>query len=411
MRFRFKLVLLLIAPFSTMVPIKAQSFVPNSGFENYIVCPIGFSEFTGKISNWLNPNTATPDYMNACANPNPAGMPKNGIGYQLSHGGNAYAGIYTFSGTSYREFIQVQLITPLLAGHIYYLSMYVVLHNKSQTAIDDLGAYISITAPTTTGMGMLPGLPVPQISNPYGSVITDTLNWTLIEGTYIAVGGEKFLTLGHFKNDVSTTYLSLPYGTVGAYYYIDDVNLIDITLLPITFIDFSGTLQNNNLKKNILLKWSTSDEINNCCFNIEKSSDAITFSTIGILDADTVASVIHHYEFIDLNPLNGNNYYRLKQSDKNGAFTYSNTISINNNEACDNIEISIDQNLLHINTWCNKAGEVAIFNLLGQKIISYQLTEGDNTFGIPIVLKGIVLLTFTDVVSNTTIFTKKVLIQ
>ena len=232
MSIKIKLILFFLTSCFGLFPIAAQSLVPNNGFENFIVCPIGFSEFTGKISNWQNPNTATPDYMNACANPNPAGMPKNGIGYQVAHSGNGYTGIYTFSGTTYREFIQVQLISPLIASHTYYFSMYVVLHNKSQTAIDDLGAYISITAPNTTGLGMLPGLPYPQISNPYGSVITDTINWTLVEGTYIATGGEKYLTLGHLKNDVSTTYLPLPYGTVGAYYYIDDVNLIDITLYP-----------------------------------------------------------------------------------------------------------------------------------------------------------------------------------
>ena len=254
MSIKLKLILYFFTSCFSLFQIVAQTLVPNNGFENFVVCPIGFSEFTGKVSNWQNPNTATPDYMNACANPNPAGMPKNGIGYQVAHSGNGYTGIYTFSGTTYREFIQVQLISPLIASHTYYFSMYVVLHNKSQTAIDDLGAYISVTAPNTTGLGMLPGLPYPQISNPYGSVITDTLNWTLVEGTYIATGGEKFLTLGHLKNDVSTTYLPLPYGTVGAYYYIDDVNLIDITLLPITLIDFSGTLQTDDLNNSVLLQ-------------------------------------------------------------------------------------------------------------------------------------------------------------
>jgi len=391
--------------------MSAQSLVPNSGFENYIICPIGLSEFTGKVSNWVNPNTATPDYMNACANPNPAGMPKNGVGYQLAYGGNAYAGIYTFSGITYREFIQVQFVSPLISGNVYYFSMYVVLHNKSQTAIDDLGAYFSVTAPNTTGLGMLPGSPYPQISNPYGSVITDTLNWTLIEGNYTAAGGEKYLTLGHLKNDISTTYLSLPYGTVGAYYYFDDVNLINVTLLPITLIDFSGILQDNNLKNTVLLEWSTANEINNCCFDIEKSSDAILFSTIGMINTENDASELHKYEFIDEDPFMGYNYYRLKQLDIDEKFTYSNTITINNYALCDNAEIIVEDNFIIINTECSIVQAVTLYNLLGQKISTYNLTEGKNSFSLPNGLEGIILLIFTDGVSSNTKFSKKVFLR
>lgn len=407
MSIRLKCILYFLTTSFGLLPITAQSLVPNNGFENFIVCPIGFSEFTGKVSNWQNPNTATPDYMNACANPNPAGVPKNGIGYQEAHGGNAYAGIYTFSGTTYREFIQIQLISPLIASHTYYFSMYVVLHNKSQTAIDDLGAYISVTAPNTTGLGMLPGLPYPQISNPYGSVITDTLNWTLVEGTYIATGGEEYLTLGHLKNDISTTYLSLPYGTVGAYYYIDDVNLIDISLLPITLINFFGTLQTDDLNNSVLLQWTTENEINNCCFNIEKSENGNLFSTIGEVNN----SETHNYAFIDEKLFIGYNYYRLKQIDNNGTFTYSNMITINNYALCVNVEVLVDENNITIDLPCKDVRKVELYNLLGQKIISYNLTEGTNTFGIPPGLNGIVFLIFNDGYNNMAKITKKVFIH
>ncbi|MBK7037989.1 MAG: hypothetical protein IPH42_17040 [Bacteroidetes bacterium] len=406
MSIKIKLILFFLTSCFGLFPIAAQSLVPNNGFENFIVCPIGFSEFTGKISNWQNPNTATPDYMNACANPNPAGMPKNGIGYQVAHSGNGYTGIYTFSGTTYREFIQVQLISPLIASHTYYFSMYVVLHNKSQTAIDDLGAYISVTAPNTTGLGMLPGLPYPQISNPYGSVITDTLNWTLVEGTYIATGGEKFLTLGHLKNDVSTTYLPLPYGTVGAYYYIDDVNLIDITLLPITLIDFSGTLQTDDLNNSVLLQWSTENEINNCCFNIEKSEDGNQFSTIG----EVKNSETYNYSYIDEKPFIANNYYRLKQMDNNGEFTYSNIITIYNYAICNEVESFVENNNIIFDILCKDVRKVELYNIIGQKIASYLLTEGKNIIDIPNGLNGMIILIFTDGISNRAQATKKLII-
>ncbi len=411
MLFKLKFILIIIVSIIGSYPLSAQSLVPNSGFENFIICPIGFSEFNGKVSNWVNPNAATPDYMNSCANPNPAGMPKNGIGYQVAHGGNAYAGIYTFSGTTYREFIQVKLISALITGHVYYLSMYVVLHNKSQTAIDDLGAYLSVSAPTTAGLGMLPGLPYPQISNPYGSVITDTLNWTLIEGTYTAAGGEKYLTLGHLKNDVSTTYLSLPYGTVGAYYYFDDVNLIDITLLPITLIDFTGTFEKENLNNSVLLEWSTASEINSCCFDIERGNDANQFSSIGMINTANNDLEYHSYQLIDEYPYLGTNYYRLKQIDNNGEFTYSKTIIINNPGSCDDVEINVENNSIQVNNACSNLREVAMYNLLGQKINKYTLSEGSNSINIPNGLSGMVLLIFTDGNSDIPKFSTKVFLH
>src|SRR5436190_712371 len=215
-----------------------QNLVPNPGFESFSTCPVGFSQFNGFVNTWTDLSAASPDYMNSCANPFPAGVPHNGTGWQQAHGGNAYAGCYTTAGT-YREFIQVQLTSPLVAGTSYLLSMYVVLHNKSKFATDDLGAYFSVTAPSTTGTGFFPGNPQPQVSNPAGNVITDSLNWTLVSGTYSATGGERYLTLGHFRDDASTTYLQVDYGGQGAYYYFDDVSVTAINVLPIELLDLS----------------------------------------------------------------------------------------------------------------------------------------------------------------------------
>ncbi|MBK9730041.1 MAG: PKD domain-containing protein [Chitinophagaceae bacterium] len=211
--------------FGIVCKSEAQNLVPNPGFESFTTCPVGFSEFNGHVSNWINPSIASPDYMNACANPFPAGVPENGTGYQLAHGGNAYVGCYLSGGGIYMEYVQVQLAATLEAGKTYQFKMYTVLHNNSNKATDDVGAYISVAAPTSTGTGYLSGYPEPQITNPSGSVITDTLNWQLVSGTYTATGGENYLTIGHFKPDAQTIYLSLPYGSQGAYYYFDDISL------------------------------------------------------------------------------------------------------------------------------------------------------------------------------------------
>ncbi len=388
-----------------------QSLIPNGGFETYVICPVGFSEFSGKVANWLNPNAGTPDYMNACANPNPAGVPKNGIGYQNAHGGQAYTGTYTFSGTSYREFIQIKLTSNLIAGHSYYLTMYTVLHNKSQTAIDDIGAYISVTAPTSGGTGMLAGSPVPQISNPFGSVITDTVNWTLISGTYIAVGGERYLTVGHLKNDASTTYFTLAYGTIGAYYYFDDVTLVDLTVLPVTITNFSGQLTTGNLDPLIELTWSTSNELNNCCFKIEKSGDGVLFNEIGNVTGAGNSNTIMEYQFIDEHPFDGSNFYRLNQIDNDGSYDYSETIFINNVFEAIVTDAWVYDNTLFVNNYSDHVLEASLFTVTGQNLKSISLDAGANEWKIPETFTGILLLVINNTETKTIQTVKKIVIH
>src|SRR5262245_6021589 len=110
--------------------VHAQNLVPNPSFENFSTCPVGFSQYAGFVTTWINPSAASPDYYNSCANPNPAGTPVNGFGYQSPRTGNAYSGFYATAGT-YREFIQVQLTSALSAGVSYAFSMFVNCHNRS----------------------------------------------------------------------------------------------------------------------------------------------------------------------------------------------------------------------------------------------------------------------------------------
>ncbi|MCW5919523.1 MAG: T9SS type A sorting domain-containing protein [Bacteroidetes bacterium] len=71
---------------------------------------------------------------------------------------------------------------------------------------------------------------VPQIINTNG-IIYDTLNWTQISGTFVAGGGEKFITIGNFNDDANTVLDSNTYANQPAvYFYIDDVSVVDCTV-------------------------------------------------------------------------------------------------------------------------------------------------------------------------------------
>lgn len=96
------------------------------------------------------------------------------------------------------------------------------------------------------------------------------------------------------------------------------------TTLPVTFINFDGVLNNGE----VFLKWSTATELNNKGFEVQKSFDGATFTDIGFVKGAGNLSQINNYNFSDAELKSGSNYYRLKQMDNDGRFTYSSVIKI-----------------------------------------------------------------------------------
>ncbi len=98
-------------------------------------------------------------------------------------------------------------------------------------------------------------------------------------------------------------------------------------ILPISWLYFKG----KESGKDALLNWATTSEINTRYFSIERSLDGIRFSEIGTMQAAGNSSITSNYAFTDSNAMNlpvNTLYYRLRQVDADGKFTYSIIISI-----------------------------------------------------------------------------------
>ena len=110
--------------------------------------------------------------------------------------------------------------------------------------------------------------------------------------------------------------------------YIQDMpfEIVYTNTLPVTFKSFDGVMQNGQS----LLKWTTTNEINNKGFDVERSTDGQTFSTLGFVAGQGNSNIENNYTYTDVKPVNGVNYYRLKQIDNNGRFTYSSIIQLKN---------------------------------------------------------------------------------
>jgi hypothetical protein len=104
--------------------------------------------------------------------------------------------------------------------------------------------------------------------------------------------------------------------------------------LPIDLLSFQASPNGNE----VLLEWVTGSEVNNQLFNIERSIDAINFTQILTQEASGNSSLTIKYRDFDKDPLQGISYYRLKQTDFNGTYTYSEIVAVNFNSSESAIE-------------------------------------------------------------------------
>jgi hypothetical protein len=96
--------------------------------------------------------------------------------------------------------------------------------------------------------------------------------------------------------------------------------------MPVELIDFKG----ENMLTYNLLSWSTVSEINNNYFTIERSIDGTHFTEVKTLSGEGTSSTTLNYSFSDYEFEKKINYYRLTQTDYDGASETFDLISINN---------------------------------------------------------------------------------
>lgn len=110
--------------------------------------------------------------------------------------------------------------------------------------------------------------------------------------------------------------------------------------VPIQLLSFTGICTNQNS----VLYWSTATETNHKYFTIERSENTLSWEEITRINGIINSSVEQHYSFIDAVQDKKNYYYKLKQTDLDGKFKYSQTVYIKNCGAVTEENISIYPN-------------------------------------------------------------------
>ncbi len=98
-----------------------------------------------------------------------------------------------------------------------------------------------------------------------------------------------------------------------------------IISVPVTWNELTVEAINNKTSE---IKWSTESEVNNEYFEVMRSKDGNTFESIGRVEPKSDGATEHSYEYTDNTPYLGNNYYKIKQVDYDGKYTYSDTKTV-----------------------------------------------------------------------------------
>jgi hypothetical protein len=101
------------------------------------------------------------------------------------------------------------------------------------------------------------------------------------------------------------------------------VNLQNV--LPVSWVDFTGHYQNGGT---VALNWSATNELSNDHYDIERSIDGKNFTDVGTVDALRAANGKGVYNYIDVTAPEGKIYYRIKQLDVTGKYSFSKVIAV-----------------------------------------------------------------------------------
>ncbi len=321
----FCMVFFSIGIFPTLIYSQTGNLVENPSFEYYTYPAIqtwpGVTEPGQQIlPGWTTPTRGTADYYNSdnsVCDGYPIAKARTGEGRCAMILG---LGIQNQKATNYKEYVQGKFMEPLEAGKKYCVKFYVALDRASPYTSSGIGAYISNDAIHSQNKDPLPVHP--QIVS--YQLLTSENGWTKISGTYLAKGGEQFITIGSFS-DTSVVSLSSLGKTVqtnissghimrSAYFYIDDVSVIkddskvgdcssqttddrpgDYFLF---LLDISGSMNKSgklDLMKNQIKHFTQGlNENNRIGIMIFSDNSKIILPFLGILDSIRIDTTIDH---------------------------------------------------------------------------------------------------------------------
>lgn len=180
---------------------------------------------------------------------------------------------------------------------------------------------------------------------------------------------------------------------------------------PIQLIGFTVQCDNGAA----LVKWTTATETNNDYFTIERTTDGITYDSIGTVEGAGNSIFDINYQFTDKAPLSGTSYYRLSQTSFDGNVTHLAPVAFQSCIATTSFKTCFEHDniTIVINSSDNDTYQVLITNRVGRILTNqtYTASKGENFIHIsPNCTDGIYLVTIYSTTNSNIHYFRKLLI-
>jgi hypothetical protein len=151
-----------------------------------------------------------------------------------------------------------------------------------------------------------------------------------------------------------------------------------VNALPVQLMSFTAEQKVNS----VVLKWSTASELASLGFEIQMATDGVNFNKIGFENSKSeggISSQKLNYEHHYFEPFTGTRFFRLKQTDFNGDFEYSNLIKVSTSPyKKQDINWHLAHQILFITLEKPMDAEIEIFNCLGKLVFSKHIATSEN---------------------------------
>lgn len=170
-------------------------------------------------------------------------------------------------------------------------------------------------------------------------------------------------------------------------------------VLPIELVTFDAVFDQNQ----VMTKWITASEINNDFFTLERSANGRDFVEIATIQGAGTSDQTIDYNYVDKDYLEGTSYYRLKQTDYDGTYAYSDMVTVKTDGSPRyNVNIfpnpSVDFIAIQVSDLVRKDIEIELFDVSGQLLKTTIILPGSTiaTIDTQLLYDGTYLVRMTD---------------
>jgi hypothetical protein len=251
---------------------------------------------------------------------------------------------------------------------------------------------IQITLATNTNNHLANGIKVYIIGatgNTAANGLWTVANWNAAAKTFDLVGSDGTSSGAYAGGGVE--YYNVNIGPAGNYLGYSGCSNPCVAL-PVTLIDFTA----KKLGGTVALNWTTSYEKNNQYFIVERSIDGFNFEAILTTKGSQNSHGIISYSEIDFSPVIGKSYYRLKQIDYNGNYSYSSIAVVDfelNNEWIVFPNPSLDGSFTILSNFTDESIMISITDVTGRSIRKYEPSDYHQEMLVHNLSKGIYIIT------------------